>query len=178
MAAGLFRAVVQIAALPIGRAQQLRNLGGPAASDPFCHRVALFRRADRRLQHIGQRHAPVPLQQIAPTRHRAGDAHGVAGKGGHPVIALSAQRFNGGPGGGAPGTIQRRNTFCFCIPIECKTVTTNASHNRLHHVEHGCRGNGGISGVATCLENVQPGHGGQWLAGGDHAVTGQYVAAT
>ena len=56
----------------------------------------MFRRPNGWLQDIGQGHTPMPLQEIAPTGDRAGDAGRVTGVSRHLAIAGLLQFGNGG----------------------------------------------------------------------------------
>ncbi len=177
VAAGLFGTVVQVAALPVGGAQQLLHLGGPARGDDLRDRIAVLRRPDGGLEHVRQGHAPVPLQQIAPPGHGAGHADRLAGVGGHLLIARVPHGLNGRAGWRSPGTVEGGDTFLLGVPIEGKAVAADAGGGGFHHIEHGRGGDGRVRGVAPGLEHVQSGLGCQGLAGGHHAPGGQDIAA-
>ena len=64
------------------------------------------------------------------------------------------------------------------VPDQCKGITTYAIGRGLQHAQGRCSGNGGVNGIASCLQDLKTSLCSQRLRCGHHAALGIHHIAT
>ncbi len=144
----------------------------PLAGDDGAYREPVFRDVDGRGQGLGQGEGPVLLQEGRPTGQGSRNGDGAGASVGNVVQPQGPDGVGGSQGTGSTAGIQTPQPLLPGRPEEGEDVTAHPRHVGLHHVQHGCRGDGGIEGVSTVLEDLQGSCRCQGLAGGRHPVGG------
>ena len=148
-------------------AEQLLDAGdgGAGALD---QRMALGRVAERRRQHVGERHGAVVAQQQHPGLERAGHAGGEQPGAGHQIEPEPAIMRHAGAGRRQALAADHLDLVPAGVVHDHGDVAARAVEMRLGHLQREGGGHRGIEGVAAALQGAHADRGGDPVGGGDH----------
>ena len=116
--------------------------------------------------------------QGLPAVDGTGHGDGVRAGAGHGPVALRDQFLDVGRCRGATAAVDGAHRLILLVPDQREEVAAHAGGVGFDHSQRGGGGDGGVYGIAAVHQGLQPGHSGQGLAGGDHAVGGENGAAS
>lgn len=157
----------------MGRELVHRNL--PLMGNHRRQRKALPRQADRRLQQLGKGQLAKASGQLGPGRRAARDGHRCPAIERHLPVAGGLDRLYAQ--GGRRMAVAVEAVQLALAPDQREGVTANATTGGFDHRQCGCRGDGGVDGIAALLHDLDARLGSQGLGRGDHAPTGENALA-
>ena len=121
----------------------------PIARDDRRDRIALLGVSNRGCERLRERDGAVLLQQLIPSRERAGHRHRLDSARRHLLPSATEQRFARHERAGASARIDRDEPMLLRDPHRREHVAADTRHHRLGHGEHGRSGDGRVDGVAA-----------------------------
>src|SRR4051812_16630700 len=116
----------------------------PVIGNPLSYRISLTRIINRRFENIRPGEPSETLMQLRPAIYGARD-RGRVDPCAEIRYSLAFEEIDGQCFGSPATGIQAVELFGFGVPVENHQITADAVHHRLHHTDHGVRGDRGIS---------------------------------
>jgi hypothetical protein len=140
--------------------------------EPVGHGKSVTREGDGGSEIARERKSAKGGVGFAPSVHRAGRGEGGGENAAHgDVVEAAAAEPLEGAGGGRPAPrVEKTHGAAAGGPEQTELTAADAGHVRVHHGEHGARGDGGVHRRAAGLEHLDARLGRRGMGTCDHTV--------